>query len=475
METRGRIANANKARLPEAVVKNDDLWCMDLLNLPASPSFEGNIHCLILIDAWSSCRTVPIAQTKSGLIPQLARYLLWHYNYTERHSNFFQIDGAGELKVEEINAVMEKYGISPRYSESYDARANGRAEKSVDMAVKYLRSVLHHSGLPAKFRTYALTYWSHVRNRIPLESSSVDKEDKVGESSFSTYFPNATNVSNFAIFRAFATVHHTKPRMSDLQRHSKLALNTPSGAYLGLTPPGRSRKGVMIYVGVLQKVIIVRQCNLDPTFLPYCKTNRRIKPFEDPGFPESLRMDQPDQRDLLRQLEKDFPDIPPKHDVDGRADAHISVPHANDEDAAALFSNNSPAGSGSVLQRQESLSECDTNASSSDRTSAPIRHGFTVCKSLVLSDLDDRGLRAFFETCRMPLLLPRNWYPQTRTSTQSGATASPRRRRTQRTSESQRSSLWARQPRTSTTGRWAQTLATSASSRSTEKRVSAKR
>ena len=39
---------------------------------------------------------------------------------------------------------------SPRYSEPYDARANGWADKSVEMVVKYLRSVLRcdaHRGL----------------------------------------------------------------------------------------------------------------------------------------------------------------------------------------------------------------------------------------------------------------------------------------------------------------------------------------
>ena len=90
METRGRIQNSNKSRLPEVVTKNDDLWCMDLLNLPAVPSIEGNIHCLIIIDAWSSYRTALFAKTKDGLIPQLSRYLLWHYNYTERHPIFFR-------------------------------------------------------------------------------------------------------------------------------------------------------------------------------------------------------------------------------------------------------------------------------------------------------------------------------------------------------------------------------------------------
>ena len=77
--------------------------------------------------------------------------MLWHYNFTERLPKFFQMDNARELKGAEMEALMEKYGISPRYSEPYAARANGRAEKSVDMAVKYLRSVLHHSGLSACF------------------------------------------------------------------------------------------------------------------------------------------------------------------------------------------------------------------------------------------------------------------------------------------------------------------------------------
>ena len=68
MEARGWIPNADKSRLPETVMKNDDLWCMDLLNLPACPSFEGNIHCLLVIDARSSYQTALFSPTKNGLI-----------------------------------------------------------------------------------------------------------------------------------------------------------------------------------------------------------------------------------------------------------------------------------------------------------------------------------------------------------------------------------------------------------------------
>jgi hypothetical protein len=39
------------------------------------------------------------------------------------------MDNAGELRGGEMETLMEKYGISPRFSEPYDARANGRAEK----------------------------------------------------------------------------------------------------------------------------------------------------------------------------------------------------------------------------------------------------------------------------------------------------------------------------------------------------------
>ena len=54
--------------------------------------------------------------------------------------------------------------------------------KPVDVAVKYLRSVLHHSGLSYQFWTYAITCWIEIRNRILLASNSVDIEERVGES-----------------------------------------------------------------------------------------------------------------------------------------------------------------------------------------------------------------------------------------------------------------------------------------------------
>ena len=48
--------------------------------------------------------------------------------------------------------------------------------------------------------------------------------------------------------------------------------------------------------------------------------------------------------------------MPAQHDHDGEASLRITVPHANSEDAAALFMPNSSAGSGMVLPHQETLS-----------------------------------------------------------------------------------------------------------------------
>ena len=117
METRNRIAKANPTALPETVMKRDDLWCMDLLDLPRAASFEGNCHCLLIVDAFSSYIVSLFSPTKNGHIAQLSRYLIWHNNYTSRHPKFFQMDGAGELKGSEITELMHKYHISPRYSE----------------------------------------------------------------------------------------------------------------------------------------------------------------------------------------------------------------------------------------------------------------------------------------------------------------------------------------------------------------------
>jgi hypothetical protein len=114
---------------------------------------------------------------------------------------------------------------------------------------------------------------------------------------------------------------------------------------------------------------------------------------------------------MLLRMDKDFPDAPPAHGEEGREPAHVSVDHSNDEDSATMFASNSPAGGGQVLPYQESLSRMDTNTSTSDRTNAPVRQGFRVCKHLCLPDLDDHGIRAFFETFRLALLLPSYWYP----------------------------------------------------------------
>ena len=153
-------------------------------------------------------------------------------------------------------------------------------------------------------------------------------------------------------------------------------MNTLSGVHLGLRSPGRSRKGVVIYVPLLSEVVVVRPCNLDAKFLPHRRTNLQTKPFHDPSLPQSLRLSQPDQRDLITRMQTDFPDVLPEHNLDGRADLSIILSHANSEDAAGLFFSNSPAGCGLVLTHQEYMAGIDTSASPSDHTNAPVRQGF---------------------------------------------------------------------------------------------------
>lgn len=158
METQMRIPDQNDTSLPEQVEACHDLWCIDLLDFPNAPSHDGNKHCLLIIDALSSYRVALFAPTKDGLVGQLGLYLQWHRNYTGRSPKFFQNDGAGELVGEPMAQLRNKYGIRLRVSEPYDPRPNGRAEKSVDMACKCLRSTLHHSGVSCKFWTHAVSY-----------------------------------------------------------------------------------------------------------------------------------------------------------------------------------------------------------------------------------------------------------------------------------------------------------------------------
>ena len=81
---------------------------------PAQRSeFEDDCHCLLIIDTWSSYQTSLFAPIKSGVIAQIGRHLLWHFNYTERHPKFVLMDGAGELMGAEITAVVNRNPHQP--------------------------------------------------------------------------------------------------------------------------------------------------------------------------------------------------------------------------------------------------------------------------------------------------------------------------------------------------------------------------
>jgi hypothetical protein len=124
--------------------------------------------------------------------------------------------GAGELV-----ALMGKYDIIPRYTPLYDPDPNCRAEKSVDMAITIFGLFFTTQACRTGSGTYAVMYWTQIWNRILMASNALSVSDNDGECPFLTYFPAATNnVSNFDIFGAFASVHLTKPRMTEFHRHT---------------------------------------------------------------------------------------------------------------------------------------------------------------------------------------------------------------------------------------------------------------
>ena len=64
-----------------------------------------------------------------------------------------------------------------------------------------------------------------------------------------------------------------------------------------------------------------------------------------------------------------------------------------------------------MLLYQETLYKFESNASFSDRTNAPVRRGFHVCQHMSLSQLNDQGIQAFFETFHLALFSSAFWYP----------------------------------------------------------------
>ena len=100
-----------------------------------------------------------------------------------------------------------------------------------------------------------------------------------------------------------------------------------------------------------KKTRIVRQCELNATFLPYRRTNRRIKPFVGPGFPAALLLSKEDQRSMLSRMTTDFSGTPPEHDTERRDNISISVPHANNEDAVAISSAIRPPAADKCCER----------------------------------------------------------------------------------------------------------------------------
>jgi len=86
-----------------------------------------------------------------------------------------------------------------------------------------------------------------------------------------------------------------------------------------------------------------------------------------------LLLSRDDQASVLERISTNFPVAPAKRDNDDRENMKISVHNSNDDDAARLFSCNSPAGSGMVLPYQETLSAIDSNSSNSDRVNASVR------------------------------------------------------------------------------------------------------
>ncbi|GJU84725.1 putative ribonuclease H-like domain-containing protein [Tanacetum coccineum] len=139
---------------------------MDLFGPTFIKSLMKRMHCLVVIDDYSSFSWVFFLATKDETSGILKSFITGVENLIDQRVKVIRCDNGTEFKNKEMNQFCERKGIKREFSVARTPQQNGVAERKNRTLIEAARTMLADSKLPTTFWAKAVNTACYVQNRV---------------------------------------------------------------------------------------------------------------------------------------------------------------------------------------------------------------------------------------------------------------------------------------------------------------------
>ena len=236
--------------------------------LPEADMGTGALYFLSFIDDYSSHAAVYLLQTKDQALNSFRQYKAWAENYTGYRIKHLHSDGGGEYISSQFTTYLHIEGIHRQITVARTPQQNGKAERFNRTIMESVRSMLHATGLPAKFWGDAVMTAVYLCNRLPTRALN-------GVTPYEAWRGEKPDLSHLKVWGCLAYVHVHRIK------RNKLVKRATACVFMGYPPEA---KGWKLYDPVSSRYIIAR----DVTFQESVSGTKALVGGGEPPLSSSL-------------------------------------------------------------------------------------------------------------------------------------------------------------------------------------------
>ncbi|KAE8703105.1 hypothetical protein F3Y22_tig00110474pilonHSYRG00127 [Hibiscus syriacus] len=232
---------------------------------PSKTSYLGGNHYFVtFVDVFSRRVWVYPMKSKDEVLRIFLKWKNMIENQTGRKIKRLRTDNGGEYKSDPFFDVCHEYGIVRHFTVRNTPQQNGVAERMNQTLLEKVRCMLSNAGLGKAFWAEAVTYASHLINRLP--SSAIG-----GKTPLEVWSGKpATDYDSLHIFGSIAYYH---------VKESKLDLREKKALFMGIT---HGVKGFRLWCLDTKKIICSRDVTFDEYALVKKVTNEAVQTSSTP-------------------------------------------------------------------------------------------------------------------------------------------------------------------------------------------------
>ena len=277
-------------------------------------------------------------------------------------------DGAGEIvgKNSPMQKLCRRHRIDINQVPAANSELNGVVERAHLTLFNMVRSMLHHSGLPASYWPTAAIYARHLLNLLPQRNNLCVENKEHGARFLGPY----EMWSGVRPCIGHLRVYGCKAYVLQSTHKRKLADRCVDGIFLGLGDRPGSYQVEILETANSNKTRMVRDCYFDEQEFPGLVRNSRRRraridrlawPPESAQLDGGAESDQPEgdeetgaDSDAASSAESDQPDSNVENDADGGTDSGADSGADSDDSEDSGKDNGEEIGKDSDVDRNES-------------------------------------------------------------------------------------------------------------------------